>query len=339
VLAGARQTGFYERNPWKRLERTLQLQFTITFGTEEEAREAAERINRVPPRHPRIDSVTGLPYDALDPDLLLWVHACLVDSSLLFERLMVGRLDDDGRERFHQEQMLGAELLGLSRNRIPPTVHDLQTYLRDVVDGGLLRVTPDARRVGELIRQPPPEVPWRPVLRQVAWWAFATLPPSLRQGYGVRWDRRTAFRLRGSMLSTKARPAVSCPGGSGRSCPPGWPRPASRARPSLVSAGRSRGVGMLARTMPEAPPPVPDLNWDPARARAFADRASDLVETFLRRLPKLPVSGRWSQQDVEKGRRRRHPRPPMGDEEIFDYLGNWSSTGRCTAAILGSWPT
>jgi uncharacterized protein (DUF2236 family) len=25
VLAGARQTGFYERNPWKRMERTLHL--------------------------------------------------------------------------------------------------------------------------------------------------------------------------------------------------------------------------------------------------------------------------------------------------------------------------
>jgi glutamate/tyrosine decarboxylase-like PLP-dependent enzyme len=72
--------------------------------------------------------------------------------------------------------------------------------------------------------------------------------------------------------------------------------------------------------MPEAPPPVPDLNWDPARARAFADRASDLVETFLRRLPELPVSGRWSQQDVEKGVAVDIPDQPMGDEEIFDYL-------------------
>jgi glutamate/tyrosine decarboxylase-like PLP-dependent enzyme len=72
--------------------------------------------------------------------------------------------------------------------------------------------------------------------------------------------------------------------------------------------------------MPEAPPPVPDLNWDPARARTFADRASDLVETFLRRLPELPVSGRWSQQDVEKGVAVDIPDQPMGDEEIFDYL-------------------
>jgi uncharacterized protein (DUF2236 family) len=30
VLAGARQTGFYERNPWNRMERTLQLTFTLT---------------------------------------------------------------------------------------------------------------------------------------------------------------------------------------------------------------------------------------------------------------------------------------------------------------------
>src|SRR5438067_12782744 len=82
VLAGARQTGFYERNPWKRLERTLRLQFAITFGTRAEALDAAARINRVHRDIHGVDEVTGLRYDALDPDLLLWVHACLVDSSL-----------------------------------------------------------------------------------------------------------------------------------------------------------------------------------------------------------------------------------------------------------------
>src|ERR687887_357556 len=46
VLAGARQTGFYERNPWKRLERTLRLTNAITFGTVEEAMRAVDRINR-----------------------------------------------------------------------------------------------------------------------------------------------------------------------------------------------------------------------------------------------------------------------------------------------------
>jgi uncharacterized protein (DUF2236 family) len=203
VLAGARQTGFYERNPWKRMERTLQLTFTITFGTRREAEEAARRINLVHHDVHGIDPVTGLAYDALDPELLLWVHACLVDSQLLFERLTVGRLDEEGRERFHREQMAGAELLGLERMRIPPTVPELRAYVDRVVESGILMVTEDTLKVARLIRRPPPDVPWKPVLRQIAWWAFATLPEELRTQYGVRWGRPQELRLKGSLLSLR----------------------------------------------------------------------------------------------------------------------------------------
>src|SRR5438105_1520477 len=119
VIAGARETGFYERNPWKRLERTLMLTYAITFGTREDADRAAARINDVHSRVHGIDSVTGLPYDALDPELLLWVHACLEDSALLFEEMTVGRLDETGRQRFHEEQMTAAELLLIPREMIP----------------------------------------------------------------------------------------------------------------------------------------------------------------------------------------------------------------------------
>ena len=209
VLAGARQTGFYERNPWKRMERTLHLTYTMTFGTRTEALEAAERINRVHREVHGVDAVTGLPYDALDPDLLLWVHACLVDSQLLFERLGVGRLDGAGRERFHQEQIAGAELLGLRRSKIPPTVAGLRAYVEGVVGSGVLRVTPETMKVANLIRRPPREVPWRPVLRQIAWWAFATLPEPLRAQYGVRWNPLKQIRLAGSLRTLKlVRPLI-----------------------------------------------------------------------------------------------------------------------------------
>ena len=209
ILAGARQTGFYERNPWKRLERTLQLTYTITFGTRAEAMEAIRRINRVHEDVHGVDEVSGLPYDAKDPDLLLWVHACLVDSQLLFERLTVGRLDDPGRERFHQEQMAGVELLGLPRSKIPPTVAELRAYVEGVVASGTLKVTGETMRVADLIRKPPPEVPWRPVLRQVARWAFGTLPGPLREMYGVRWNLAQEVRRRGSLRTLKlVRPVI-----------------------------------------------------------------------------------------------------------------------------------
>jgi uncharacterized protein (DUF2236 family) len=209
VLAGARQTGFYERNPWRRLDRTLRLTYTVTFGTRADALAAARRINEVHTAVHGVDGVTGRRYDAMDPDLLLWVHACLVDSQLLFERLTVGRLDDEGRERFHVEQMAGAELLGLDRSRIPPTVPALREYIRSMMEGPELLVSEETLKVASLIRHPPREVPWRPVLRMVSSWAFGTLPEPLRSRYGVRWNAVRELNMRGALATLRVvRPAL-----------------------------------------------------------------------------------------------------------------------------------
>ena len=209
VIAGARATGFYEKNPWARLERTLRLTYAITFGTAEEAKAAAERINDVHRTVHGIDEVTGEPYDALDPDLLLWVHACLVDSALEFEARTVGRLSAEDRQRFHEEQMLAAELLELPSSRIPPTVDGLRQYVRDVVASDRLVVTDAARTVASLFRDPPPKADWRPVLRAISWWAFGTLPPALRKKYGVSWNVVREAALQASLLSLRvARPAL-----------------------------------------------------------------------------------------------------------------------------------
>jgi uncharacterized protein (DUF2236 family) len=185
VIAGANQTSMYERDPWKRLQRTLVLQYTLTFGSKAEAHAAADRINGIHERINGIDPVTGRRYDATDPELLLWVHACLVESALLFERLTVGRLDDRGRQRFHEEQMLAAELVRLPRERIPPTVPELTAYIADTVRSGDLVVTDAARSVAALFLDPPREAQWRPVLRSVSRLAFGTLPSELRDGYGL----------------------------------------------------------------------------------------------------------------------------------------------------------
>src|SRR5205085_475140 len=90
--------------------------------------------------------------------------------------------------RYHREQMLAAEMLGLPRDRIPRTVADLGGYIDEVVAGDQLIVGPDAMKVADLIRRPPPGVPWRPVLRLVARWAFGSLPAPLRRSYGVPWN-------------------------------------------------------------------------------------------------------------------------------------------------------
>src|SRR5256885_10409292 len=61
VIAGARESGFYERNPWKRLQRTLMLTYTLTFGSVEQARAPARRVNEGHRPLHGVDEVTGLP--------------------------------------------------------------------------------------------------------------------------------------------------------------------------------------------------------------------------------------------------------------------------------------
>lgn len=196
VVAGANQTGMYERNPWKRLQRTLILTYTLTFGTKAEAHAAADKINEVHTRINGIDPVTGKRYDALDPELLLYVHACLVDSAILFEQLTVGRLDDAGRQRFHEEQMLAAELCLVPRATIPQTWQALRAWLADFEDRGELQVTDGARKVLDLFFDPPPEAEWRPVLRGVSRLAYGTLPDGIREMYDMPFGavKQTAMR-------------------------------------------------------------------------------------------------------------------------------------------------
>jgi uncharacterized protein (DUF2236 family) len=209
VVAGANQTGMYERNPWKRLQRTLILTYTLTFGTKAEAHAAADKINEVHTRINGIDPITGKRYDALDPELLLYVHACLVDSALLFEELTVGKLDDAGRQRFHEEQMLAAELCLVPRDMIPPTAPALRAWLADIEDRGDLLVTDGARRVADLFLDPPEEAEWRPVLRGVARLAFATLPPNLREQYGFDVGRAKELAARATLRATRfVRPGL-----------------------------------------------------------------------------------------------------------------------------------
>ena len=204
VVAGANQTAMYERNPWKRLQRTLILTYTLTFGTKAEAHAAADKINEVHTRINGIDPVTGKRYDALDPELLLYVHACLVDSAILFERLTVGALDDAGRQRFHEEQMLAAELCLVPRETIPPTWQGLSAWLADFGDRGELQVTEGARRVLDLFFDPPEEAEWRPVLRGVSRLAYGTLPDGIREMYGMPFGPLKRGAMRASFPAIRA---------------------------------------------------------------------------------------------------------------------------------------
>ena len=190
VAAGARQTATYRRDPWARLLRTLSLQLLVPFGTREEAQHAADRINRLHTVINGTDPITAERYDALDPELLLWVHACLEQSTVIFYELTVGPLSAADKQQFHEENLVAAELILLPRDRVPATYEGLVTYIDAVVASDRLVVTDVAREVADLIRGGPVPLHIKPVWKFISFAAVGTLPEAVRHLYGFTWTRR-----------------------------------------------------------------------------------------------------------------------------------------------------
>jgi glutamate/tyrosine decarboxylase-like PLP-dependent enzyme len=70
----------------------------------------------------------------------------------------------------------------------------------------------------------------------------------------------------------------------------------------------------------ERPAPVPDLDWSAARARAFADRAANLYEELIARLPDLPITHGHTAAEVREAVAIEVPEEPMPEDELFAYL-------------------
>lgn len=205
VAAGVGDHSTYVTAPWQRFQGTLDLMQTLAFGTRSQAHAAARTINRmhIPVRGTLAEAAgalpVGTPFHARQPDLLLWVLATLVDTSLLLYPQIVGPLTREERERYYLEEPAAAGLLGLPPSAMPANLGEFEAYMRTMLEGDILTVTPEARRVARTVmRFPIPLFLW-PVLRparSVLWQATVSmLPAGLRAEFGFTWDDRRQWLL------------------------------------------------------------------------------------------------------------------------------------------------
>ena len=186
IAAGARQTSFYQRDPWKRLIRTLSLQNSVTFGTKEEADESANRINKLHEVIKGKDEITGEIYDALDHEQLLWVHACLQISSIYFYELTVKKLSDAEKNQYHFENTKAAELVLVDTKLMPNTHKELKEWvIQKSKQKDYLVMTDVAKDVKNIIGGGPVPRHIKPIWPFIAFTAFNTLPPEFKKIYGI----------------------------------------------------------------------------------------------------------------------------------------------------------
>ena len=187
IAAGARQTSFYQRDPWKRLIRTLSLQNSVTFGTKEEADESAHRINKLHEVIKGEDEITGGYYDALDHEQLLWVHACLQISSIYFYEKTVKKLTEKEKNQYHEENSIAAEMVLVDRKIMPKTHEELKDWVIEKSrEKDYLILTDVAIDVADIISGGPVPRHIKPIWPFIAFTAFNTLPPEFKNIYGIR---------------------------------------------------------------------------------------------------------------------------------------------------------
>jgi uncharacterized protein (DUF2236 family) len=183
AMAGVDQHSGWRRDPVGRLAATSAYLATVTFGERAAAVQAAARVRRIHDHVRGVDAVTGRPYAAGDPALLLWVHAAMVDSVLAAGSLVGTALSAADSDRYVAEMVTVAELTGVPRHLVPSSVPALDLYIASVRPA--LRCTPAAAESMAYLLDPPgldEEV--AEIWQDVRDAAVAALPRWARQMYG-----------------------------------------------------------------------------------------------------------------------------------------------------------
>jgi uncharacterized protein (DUF2236 family) len=195
-------TGALE-DPYPRLRRTADVLHTIVFGERSVADRATARVRTV---HRRVRGElsepvgrfpAGTPWAADDPELLLWIIATLVDSSLLVHDRYVRVLRPEERAAYWDDYRVVGSLFGLTDSDMPATVSELESYVQEMLDGDGLYVSAQARELAiEIVLRPPVPLRARPLLELANFITVGLLPADLRRQYGLRWDPVRGMMLR-----------------------------------------------------------------------------------------------------------------------------------------------
>ncbi len=182
--------------PFERLARTAKIQETVFLGTREEADEVLAKVHRL---HQRIKGElpeaagthpAGSAYSAFDPDLMLWTLAVIADSGREMYETMVRPLSEAEREALWQDYVRFGELFGLPRDAVPASHREFSAWWEERMSSPDLQATRHALEYAPLVafEQPVP-APARGNLFVQNLVIKGTLPPRVREIFGIRWTR------------------------------------------------------------------------------------------------------------------------------------------------------
>jgi uncharacterized protein (DUF2236 family) len=168
----------------------------LTFGSPEEQRQAAAHIRAI---HDRVNGdlprpvgsyPPGARYSAHDPDLLLWVHATLMDSMPLAYEAFVGPLSSADKDTYCAVAADAMGILGMPSSSAPHDVAGLKVYLDGMLHARRIVVGDQARALASRVLSPAFGWLGGPIASLQRDFSIGTLPPAIREMYGYPWSAR-----------------------------------------------------------------------------------------------------------------------------------------------------
>jgi uncharacterized protein (DUF2236 family) len=207
VAAGVFDHSGFRGTPYaaaSRLYHTVHAMLSLTFGDDVARQKTLDAIRAI---HRRVNGVltvstgcypAGTRYSAEDPDLVLWVHATLIESVLLVYERLVAPLTAAERDHYCAEAWPVAVALAAREDDVPRTWADLRAYMDRMYASNVITVGTQGRELARAVLSP--SGGW--LVAPVTWInriiTIGLLPSRVREDYAMAWSprhERAATRL------------------------------------------------------------------------------------------------------------------------------------------------
>jgi uncharacterized protein (DUF2236 family) len=133
VVESRVESGRVDRHPIKRARTTFTYLAVATQGTDEQKAAFRRAVNRA---HAQVYSTADSPvsYHAFDPELQMWVAACLYKGAVDVYRLFIGEMDDESADEHYREAMALGTTLQVPREMWPPDRASFDEYWERSLD-------------------------------------------------------------------------------------------------------------------------------------------------------------------------------------------------------------
>ncbi len=191
IAQGVADYSNFKKDLAGRSHRTFLSMVRIWFGDIPTANQSARRLHNI---HSMIrgqlvweteDETIINPFCAAEPDLLFWVLATLVDTTIHLYEKTVHKLSRAEKEQFYEESKITAQLMGIPIDQYPKNLTAFYNRYLTIIESGTLRLSAAGKAITQTLFSTP-----YPIRRFSEIMAEALLPVATKRLFELKPGRR-----------------------------------------------------------------------------------------------------------------------------------------------------